>query len=114
MVVAVLIPTYNEPAEVLTPTIAAACALEPAHQTWVLDDGDREWVRDLCLAYGARYVRREVHDQAKAGNLNHALQLMTEELVQGPNRQSPAKGRLSLKQCGRGASTNSTLPVPIL
>ena len=37
--VAVLIPTYNEPPDVLLPTIAAAVALKPAHETWVLDDG---------------------------------------------------------------------------
>ncbi len=81
--VAVLIPTYNEPAEVLVPTVAAACALEPAHQTWVLDDGDREWVREMCEAYGARYVRRDLHDHAKAGNLNHALGLMADEEAGG-------------------------------
>ncbi|MEV8150542.1 glycosyltransferase [Arthrobacter sp. NPDC080073] len=83
MRVAVLIPTYNEPVEVLSPTIAAACALEPAHETWVLDDGDREWVARMCEAFGARYVRREVHDHAKAGNMNHALQLMAEEKAAG-------------------------------
>src|SRR6266545_455082 len=38
--VAVLIPTWSEPSEVLAPTIAAAVALRPAHETWVLDDGD--------------------------------------------------------------------------
>ena len=47
---AVFIPTYNEPVEVIAPTIAAACALEPAHQTWVLDDGDRPWVAEICDA----------------------------------------------------------------
>lgn len=83
MGVAVLIPTYNEPVEVIAPTIAAACALEPAHQTWVLDDGDRHWVADLCAAYGARYVARPVHDHAKAGNLNHALALMADEAAAG-------------------------------
>jgi cellulose synthase (UDP-forming) len=81
--VAVLIPTYNEPAEVIAPTIAAACALEPAHQTWVLDDGDRDWVRELCGAYGARYVRRDEHDHAKAGNMNHALDLIASEEAAG-------------------------------
>jgi cellulose synthase (UDP-forming) len=79
--VAVLIPTYNEPVEVIAPTIAAACALEPAHETWVLDDGDRPWVAELCAAYGARYVRRDDHSHAKAGNLNHALDLMEFEDV---------------------------------
>ncbi len=81
--VALLIPTYNEPIEVIAPTIVAACELEPAHQTWVLDDGDREWVAELCAAYGARYVQREVHDHAKAGNMNHALDLMADEMAAG-------------------------------
>lgn len=83
MRVAVLIPTYNEPIEVLTPTVAAACELAPDHETWVLDDGDRPWVEEMCAAYGARYVRRDVHDHAKAGNMNHALGLMAAEKVAG-------------------------------
>jgi cellulose synthase (UDP-forming) len=83
MRVAVLIPTYNEPVEVIAPTIAAACALEPVHETWVLDDGNRDWVEQMCLAYGARYVRRPFHDHAKAGNLNHALELMAREAAGG-------------------------------
>jgi cellulose synthase (UDP-forming) len=83
MRVAVLIPTYNEPIEVLAPTVAAACALEPAHQTWVLDDGDRDWVAEMCAAFGARYVRRPEHDHAKAGNMNHALDLMAAEQAAG-------------------------------
>jgi cellulose synthase (UDP-forming) len=83
MRVAVLIPTYDEPAEVIAPTIAASCALEPAHETWVLDDGDRPWVKELCEEYGARYVCREVHDHAKAGNLNHALAVMEREAADG-------------------------------
>lgn len=83
MTVAVLIPTYDEPAEVIAPTIAASCALEPAHQTWVLDDGNRPWVEEMCRAYGARYVCRPVHDHAKAGNLNHALALMEREAAEG-------------------------------
>lgn len=83
LTVAVLIPTYDEPAEVIAPTIAAACALEPAHQTWVLDDGDRPWVAAMCRAYGARYVSRPEHDHAKAGNLNHALALMENEAEAG-------------------------------
>jgi cellulose synthase (UDP-forming) len=81
--VAVFIPTYNEPVEVIAPTIAASVALEPAHQTWVLDDGDRPWVEQMCREYGARYVRRDVHDHAKAGNMNHALALMAREEAAG-------------------------------
>lgn len=81
--VAVLIPTYNEPVEVIAPTIAAACVLHPAHETWVLDDGNRPWVAEICRAYGARYVCRPQHDHAKAGNMNHALDLMAAEEAAG-------------------------------
>lgn len=83
MRVALLIPTYNEPAEVVGPTIAAARELEPAHETWVLDDGDRDWLESLCEELGVRYVRREEHAHAKAGNLNHALALMAREEAEG-------------------------------
>jgi cellulose synthase (UDP-forming) len=95
MRVAVLIPTYNEPVEVLSPTVAAACALAPAHETWVLDDGDRPWVEQMCAAFGARYVRRELHDHAKAGNMNHALDLMAREEAAG----SPAIDVIAVLDC---------------
>jgi cellulose synthase (UDP-forming) len=71
--VGVLIPTYNEPIEVLFPTVAAAVALEPSHETYVLDDGQRLWVRAMAASLGARYIAREEHTHAKAGNVNHAL-----------------------------------------
>ncbi|MGZ6733711.1 MAG: glycosyltransferase family 2 protein [Nocardioides sp.] len=77
--VVVFIPTYDEPAAVLGPTVAAACRLQPAHETWVLDDGDRAWVRTMCEEYGARYVSRPEHVHAKAGNINHALELLAAE-----------------------------------
>ena len=83
---AVWIPTYNEPVEVIAPTIAAACDLQPAHETWVLDDGERPWVAELCEQYGARYIARPTHEHAKAGNMNHALALMAEEEAQGAPR----------------------------
>ncbi|MDA1002187.1 MAG: glycosyltransferase [Chloroflexi bacterium] len=54
-------------------TIAAAVAVRYPHVTYVLDDGNREWVQALCERFGAEYVRREEHVHAKAGNLNHAL-----------------------------------------
>lgn len=81
--VVLLIPTYNEPAEVIAPTISAAVALQPAHETWVLDDGDRPWVQSMCRSMGARYVSREVHDHAKAGNMNNALDLLAAEEAAG-------------------------------
>jgi cellulose synthase (UDP-forming) len=78
---AVLIPTYNEGAEILIPTVSAAVALEPAHETWLLDDGDRPEVRELADALGARYLTRPTHEHAKAGNLNHALGVVDAEII---------------------------------
>ena len=69
----VLIVTYNEPAWILAPTIAGAVDIRYPHQTYVLDDGDRTWVRDLCREMGTRYIARPTHEHAKAGNINHAL-----------------------------------------
>ena len=79
--VAVLIPTYNEPREVLLPTIAAAVALQPPHQTWVLDDGARPWVAELATRLGARYRARTVREHAKAGNINAVLPELDADLV---------------------------------
>lgn len=72
-VVTVLIPTYNEPVEVLLPPIAAAQRMERVAAVWVLDDGQREWVRDLCGQMGVQYRTRLEHEHAKAGNVNAAL-----------------------------------------
>ncbi len=79
--IAVLIPTYNEPIEVLLPTIAASVSLAPGHQTWVLDDGHRDEVRQLAERLGASYLARPDNRHAKAGNLNHALGLIDADLI---------------------------------
>ena len=72
----VLIATYNEPSWILAPTIAGAVGIRYPHETYVLDDGERDWVRQLCQEMGARYLARPTHEQAKAGNINHALQIV--------------------------------------
>jgi cellulose synthase/poly-beta-1,6-N-acetylglucosamine synthase-like glycosyltransferase len=81
LTVAVLIATYDEPAAVLLPTIAAAVALEPAHETWVLDDGRRPEIRELAADLGARYLTRPTNEHAKAGNINHALEHVDADIV---------------------------------
>jgi cellulose synthase (UDP-forming) len=79
--VAVLIPTYNESREILLPTIAAAVAIAPAHETWVLDDGARPWVAELATHLGARYRARTEHSHAKAGNINALLPELDVDLI---------------------------------
>ncbi len=74
--VCVLIPTYNEPAEILRATVLGALRVRhrPTPEVWVLDDGDRPWVAELCQSLGCNYLSRPApREHAKAGNLNHAL-----------------------------------------
>jgi len=82
--VAVLIPTYNEPADILRPTILGALGLRyrPRAEVWVLDDGGREWVAQMCRELGVRYLSRPApREHAKAGNLNHALGYVEAEFL---------------------------------
>ena len=72
----VFIATYNEPREVLEKTILGCLAMDwPDARVWVLDDGRRPWVRDICEAKGAGYITRADNKGAKAGNINHGLTL---------------------------------------
>jgi cellulose synthase (UDP-forming) len=78
----VLIPTYNEPLEVLEKTVIGALCLDyPNVKVWVLDDGRRPWLKAFCEAKGAGYITRPNNLNAKAGNINHALALTTGEFV---------------------------------
>ncbi len=79
--IAVCIATYDEDEHTLLPTVAAAVALRPVHETWVLDDGRRPWVKEMALAVGARYLSRPNNEHAKAGNLNNALRVIDTDLV---------------------------------
>lgn len=75
--VAILIATYNEEKEVLERTIVGALALRhPSKEVLVLDDGKRAWLGDYCLQLGVQYVTRPDNRGAKAGNMNHALELL--------------------------------------
>lgn len=70
----VLIATYNEEEAILARTIAGAAGMDHTRlRVWVLDDGKRDWLRDLCAAKGVGYLRRPDNKHAKAGNINHAL-----------------------------------------
>lgn len=71
----VFITTYGEDLESIRRTVTAAVAMHGRHDTWVLDDGRSDEVRDLAAGLGARYVRRLSTNGAKAGNINHALSI---------------------------------------
>lgn len=71
----VFITTYGEDLDTIRRTVNAAVAMHGRHDTWVLDDGRSDEVRDLAAELGARYVRRLSTNGAKAGNINHALSI---------------------------------------
>ncbi len=82
--VAVLVATFDEDEDVLRPTVVGALAIrndvEP--EVWVLDDGERDWVREMCDELGARYLCRPApRSHAKAGNINHALDHVDAEFL---------------------------------
>jgi cellulose synthase (UDP-forming) len=78
----VYIPTYNEPLDVLEKTITGALCLDyPNFAVWVLDDGRRRWLKELCEAKGTGYLTRPDNSHAKAGNINHALTKTNAEFV---------------------------------
>ncbi len=70
----VLIPTYNESAEILRRTIIGAMAQDyPRFRVWVCDDLRRPWMRELAEELGANYLTRPDNKHGKAGNMNAAL-----------------------------------------
>ncbi|MGC4026929.1 MAG: UDP-forming cellulose synthase catalytic subunit [Mesorhizobium sp.] len=99
----VFIPTYNEDADLLATTIAAAKSIDyPADKlkVWLLDDGGTVQkrnatrvdqaraaetryrdLRKLCDDLGAIYLTREKNEHAKAGNLNNGLAHSDGELI---------------------------------
>ncbi|MGQ0519525.1 MAG: glycosyltransferase [Actinomycetota bacterium] len=71
----VLIPTYNEPVEVVEPTLAAALRIRhPDLNVVLLDDGGRPEMERLAGRYGVRYLHRTERHGAKAGAINAALE----------------------------------------
>ena len=80
----VFIPSYNEPLDVVRPTVFAALALDwPSDRlnVYLLDDGKREDFRRFAEEVGCHYITRSDNKGAKAGNINHALAQTTSEYV---------------------------------
>jgi len=70
----VFICTCNEGPEMLERTILGATRIShPDLRLWVLDDGARPWVEELCEDLGALYVKRVRGRHGRAGNVNNGL-----------------------------------------
>ncbi|SNT42607.1 cellulose synthase (UDP-forming) [Granulicella rosea] len=78
----VFIPTVNEGWEILERSIYAAQQLRWKNlEIYVLDDGDRPWLRQRCEAGGVGYIRRDGNKGYKAGNVNNALAQTSGEFI---------------------------------
>lgn len=71
--VAVFIPVYGEPVDEIKQTAIAAKNIYGLHDTYILDDGESDDVAKMAEQIGVNYIRRPIHDHAKAGNINYAL-----------------------------------------
>lgn len=82
--VAVMIATFDEHMDVLRPTVLGARAIRHRGplEVWVLDDGGRPDVEEMCTELGARYLSRPAPRlHAKAGNINHGLAHVDAEFI---------------------------------
>ncbi|HRK23505.1 MAG TPA: UDP-forming cellulose synthase catalytic subunit, partial [Beijerinckiaceae bacterium] len=99
----VYIPSYNEGADLLAATIAAATQMDyPKDKlnVYLLDDGGtdqkcnqsdpekaaeaiarRAELQSLCLEMGINYITRARNEHAKAGNMNNALQQTSGQII---------------------------------
>ncbi|AQU86751.1 cellulose synthase catalytic subunit (UDP-forming) [Komagataeibacter nataicola] len=80
----VYVPSYNEDLELVRSTVLGAMDLhwpEGKLNVYILDDGRRKAFHDLAKESGAGYIIRSENNHAKAGNLNHAMQITEGEFV---------------------------------
>jgi cellulose synthase (UDP-forming) len=80
----VLIPTYNEPLDVVRYTALGALNMDwPADKmhVYILDDGRRKEFEQFAFEAGLGYKTRADNKHAKAGNINTALKSMTSPYV---------------------------------
>ena len=80
----VLIPTYNEPLDVVRFTALGALNMDwPADKMhiYILDDGRRKEFEHFAFEAGIGYKIRSDNKHAKAGNINTALKSMTSPYV---------------------------------
>jgi cellulose synthase (UDP-forming) len=77
----VFVTACGEPLEIILTTVRAARDMRLPHDTWVLDDGRSDALRDACARERVGYLRRQGRQHAKAGNLNAGLARTTGEFV---------------------------------
>lgn len=77
-----ILTTYcaGEPFDMLQQTLEAIQKITYPHTAWCCDEADDPLVKNLCHQLGVKHVTRTIKKNAKAGNINNALQFATGEL----------------------------------
>jgi cellulose synthase (UDP-forming) len=70
----------GEPYEMILETLTAIQAITYPHQTYLCDEADDPYLRQVCLDLGVHHVTRTDKRDAKAGNINNALRQSTGDL----------------------------------
>ena len=77
-----VLTTYcaGEPFDMLEQTLTAIQQITYPHTAWCCDEANDPSVKQLCHRLGVNHVTRVIKKDAKAGNINNALQFATGEL----------------------------------
>ncbi|MBN9379898.1 MAG: glycosyltransferase [Chitinophagaceae bacterium] len=70
----------GEPLEMIEETLKAITQIRYPHTTYLCDEANDPYLKDLCKRLGIRHVTRNNRKDAKAGNINNALQQSSGEL----------------------------------
>ncbi|WP_156126327.1 glycosyltransferase [Hymenobacter sp. DG25B] len=69
----------GEPREMIVRTLQAIQAITYPHTSYLCDEGNDPYLREVCAKLGVVHVTRQVKVDAKAGNINNALRQATGE-----------------------------------
>ncbi|MCP5026612.1 MAG: glycosyltransferase [Actinomycetia bacterium] len=77
----IFVTTHNDPIETVRTTMVATRALTYPAKVWLLDDESSPEIEAMASEFGATYLARDSVQDARGGNLNHALSRTDAELV---------------------------------
>jgi cellulose synthase/poly-beta-1,6-N-acetylglucosamine synthase-like glycosyltransferase len=77
-----ILTTYfpGEPYDMIENTLLAIKNITYPHETWLCDEGNDPRLKEFCSVHGIHHVTRDNRKDAKAGNINNALQFATGEI----------------------------------
>ena len=83
-IVDIFVTVVDEPLSILRRTLIGCVNQaypKDRYRVHVLDDGQRDEIKTLAVSLNCGYIRRADRQHAKAGNLNHALQETSGEVI---------------------------------